>query len=698
MRFPPDYRERVYAGWIGKSAGVRFGAPVENWTYQEIRETLGELKTYLPLPAGKIFKPDDDTAFPMVIVKTILDFGPEVAASHFGETMLNYLSDQRGTLWWGGYGISTEHTAYLNLASGIPAPLSGSAELNGLSLAEQIGGQIFSDIWGLVVPNDVHGAARYGALAASISHDGNGILGGMFVAALASAAFSFKNPRQLVLDALAVIPSDSQYARVVHAMLDFHSNQVGTWHDAYHFLAREYGYDKYSGVVPIIPNAGVIVLALLYGDGDFSRTLRIGNMCGWDTDCNVGNLGAIMGVAVGLEGIGQEWRDPQQDELVLASVIGSANYTDLSSCSDTIADCGELVAGQKNSRSPYRYHFGHPGSTQGFRIGSDAAKTIQLLTVSADDGRQTFGGHTGLCAVIKKLGKKSQASFFVKTHCRIDELSANYYGATFSPKLYPGQTITASVFLPEGSADSFLVSLYYRDAHQGRRTQQMGVALIPGESTLLSWKLERLENALISEVGIVVHNIGNGLENGSVLLEHLHWEGGPDFYNDFSRERPEGGGISGWTAYRGYWRLEGGRAVGSGYEAGEQYTGSPQWRDYRLGGMLVPNLGSFHGIMARVQGTRRSYVFALTEGQSATLYKKEEGRLVAMGTAAFAWELGKPYTLSLSVQGSALVAGIGGEELIRVEDTEKPYSQGQVGLTYGGGCRTTFVWVDVQPL
>ena len=72
---PQNYREQVYAGWVGKCAGVRFGAPVENWTYKDIKNNLGELTSYLPLAPGKIFKPDDDTAFPMILVKAIQDHG-----------------------------------------------------------------------------------------------------------------------------------------------------------------------------------------------------------------------------------------------------------------------------------------------------------------------------------------------------------------------------------------------------------------------------------------------------------------------------------------------------------------------------------------------------------------------------------------------------------------------------------------------
>ncbi|MBC7811237.1 MAG: ADP-ribosylglycohydrolase family protein, partial [Burkholderiales bacterium] len=105
MTLPSDYNERVYAGWLGKVIGVRFGAPLENWTYEDIRDNLGELTGYLREDQGKIFKPDDDTAVPMVLVRALEDYGPNASVADMGETWLNYLGDQHGTLWWGGYGV-----------------------------------------------------------------------------------------------------------------------------------------------------------------------------------------------------------------------------------------------------------------------------------------------------------------------------------------------------------------------------------------------------------------------------------------------------------------------------------------------------------------------------------------------------------------------------------------------------------------
>ena len=46
-------------------------------------------------------------------------------------------------------------------------------------------------------------------------------------------------------------------------------------------------------------NNSAIVIGLLYGDGDFIQTVRISTECGFDTDCNAGNAGAILGAYLG---------------------------------------------------------------------------------------------------------------------------------------------------------------------------------------------------------------------------------------------------------------------------------------------------------------------------------------------------------------------------------------------------------------
>ena len=683
---PPDYEERVYAGWLGKCIGVRFGAPLEGWTYQEIRDNLGSVTRYLPLPPGVIFKPDDDTAMPMILIRALEDYGPGVTAAQMGEAWLNYLADQRGTLWWGGYGVSTEHTAYLNLAHGIPAPRSGSIPLNGAAVAEQIGGQIFSDIWGLVAPGNPALAAEYAAKASSVSHDRNGIYGGMFIAGLVSQAFSEAAPRQLVETGLSLIPIDSEYARVVRAVLDFHRQQPGDWHAAYHFIAENFGYERYPGVVHIIPNAGVVVMALLYGGGDFSRSIQIANMAGWDTDCNVGNVGAIMGVAVGLDGIPWHWREPMNDVLVTASIIGTRNLLDIPACADLFCALGRQIAGVPPDPARPRYHFTYPGATHGFRERGNRGQIIALRQIAHEQGG-------GLQATVRKLNKKGEVRLFVKTYLRPNELSANYYGASFSPKIYPGQQIRARLYLPADASTQLQASLYAWDDNHDRGYQGVGLPLQPGRWHDLSYQVPELHNACLSEVGVVLRNLGQPW-SGSFLLDSLDWHGPASYSNDFGLERPEYGAISQWTFLRGYWRWEDGAYHGSGPGINETYSGDITWRDYTFSVRLTPLVGDYHNINVRVQGALRSYAVGLAPGDRLALYKNANGYQRVL-SVPFTWTLGLAYEIAVTVQGSTLSVRVDGIPLMEWTDDETPYRHGQIGLSNFPGCHTRYENVQV---
>ncbi len=701
---PTDYQERVYAGWLGKCIGVRFGAPVENWTYQEIRDNLGPLEGYLAEPAGKIFKPDDDTSFPMILVRALEEVGhlDELTAQTFADTWLNDLGDHAGTLWWGGYGISTEHTAYDNLAHGIPAPRSGSSRQNGTMLAEQIGGQIFSDIWGLVFPNDPARSAIVAELASSVSHDGNGILGGRFIAAMVSHAFVETDPLGLIDAGLEQIPKESEYARVVRSVVAFHQQHPDDWHACYRFLDENFGYRHYPGEVPIIPNAGVVVMALAYGAGDFTRTLQVANMAGWDTDCNVGNVGTIMGVASGLAGIAPQWREPMNDLLITASLIGVRNALTIPQCADLICAQGRRFARQASrekpqqaSRDKSRIHFHYSGSTNNVHTRGIGGRIIDLRQVGEVAGRPA------LSATIRKLGKKGEVRIYTRTHYHTDELSSNYYGASFSPLIYPGQTVTAQLYLPVEAPDSIRAALYSYDEHHQRSHQARSLPLRPGNWHDLSFAIPELRNAALAEVGVVIRNTSEHLwSTGAFYLASLDWGGTPSYSSDFTRERADAGGISQWTRLRGYWRLQDGAYHGSGVGLCESYSGDIDWQDYTFEVRLVPLMGDHHNINVRVQGAQRSYALGLAPEGTLGLYKKASGTYHLLASQDFPWRPGVSYTLGLTACGRSLTARARAEDhacTLRWEDVEKPYLTGQIGLSSWYGSHTRFTEVRVGP-
>ncbi len=677
---PPDYRDRVYAGWLGKCIGVRMGQPVEGWTYKTIADNVGEINDFLPLPPGKVFKPDDDTAFPLVIIRALEDCGPHVTAEQMGETVLNYLADQRGTVWWGGYGVSTEHTAYLNLARGVPAPRSGSMALNGKALAEQIGGQIFSDIWGLVAPADPPLAAEYATRATSVTHDGEGINGGRFIAGLVSRAFTITDPVTLVESGLELIPVDSEYARVTRAVLDFYRRCSDDWRACYDFIARHFGYDRYPGVVHIIPNAGVVVMALLYSRGTFARAVQIATMAGWDTDCNAGNVGAIMGVAVGLGGIDAHFRSQMNDVLIGASLIGSRNLTHMPACADLFCRLGEQLAGNDVGSPLPRCHFDYPGSTCGFQAQCQQGELVGLGHAAG----QGLSGRGALRVAVRNQRKKGELRLFTRTYYRPAELSGNFYGASFSPLIYPGQTLTASLFIPPDTTAELLAAPFVWDDNHQISHQATGTLLTPGKWHTLTYTIPPLENALLSQAGVVVRPRSD-LWSGGCLLDSIDWRGPARFSCDFSREQAEYGAISQWTFHRGYWRLEDGAYHGSGADLSESYTGDIRWRDLTLSVDVRPLVGQHHNVLARVQGARRSYVVGLAPGNRLALYKNAGGyQLVA--EADCPWQHGRLYRLEVKAIGPDIMAAVDGRPLLHWRDQQMPYLHGQIGLSVSGGC------------
>src|SRR5215467_2069359 len=120
---------------------------------------------------------DDDVAGTFTFVRALEDYrlSPDLSAEEIGKAWLNYIVEERSILWWGGSGNSTEHTAWLNLKRGMPAPQSGSIATNGATVAEQIGAQIFIDGWAMVAPGQPKLAAELARKAGSVSHDGESV-------------------------------------------------------------------------------------------------------------------------------------------------------------------------------------------------------------------------------------------------------------------------------------------------------------------------------------------------------------------------------------------------------------------------------------------------------------------------------------------------------------------------------------------
>ena len=710
-----EYIRGIYAGWLAKIIGVRCGAPIEGWDYEKIRNIFGELDGY---PADyKQFAADDDTNGPVFLLRALEDggHGRNLTAQDVGEALLNYAPFEHGFFWWGGYGVSTEHTAYLNLFNGIPAPRSGSIAQNGKTMAEQIGGQIFIDAWGLVAPGDPDLAARLAGRAASVTHGGNGVYGGIFVAVCISYAFVEKDIPSIIKKGLSYLPPDCEYARAVRAVMDFHAGHPEDWRACYRFIKDNFGYDRYPGNCHIIPNISVMILGLLYGDGDFSKTLCITDMCGWDTDCNVGNVATIIGVRNGPEGIPYDkWRKPVDDLFICSSVIGSLNILDVPSCAAYTAKQAYALSGENIpdawktilTQRPDSCHFEFPGSTHSIRIRRDLLQDPGNQELESRLWNTDESAHTGarsLKFMAKPLRPAEKVLLYKKTYYQPQDFSDSRYDPSFSPLIYPGMTLHGSVMVPRyGMPEPFVsgvrARLYVHELHKNDRVESEPVVLKPGAWSELSWKIPAMDGALLDEMGVCFDVSGQMDLTG--FLDDLYADGAPDYTVDFAGETEEVWNglhreISQFTRLKGLQYLEDGKLHISCADFAESYTGRHDWGDYAATFGMTPQTGEHHYVNVRVQGAMRSYAAGfLPDGKLGLLKKQRHYRLLAQ--TDYPWEPGREYAVTVAAVGNRLSVRIDGVPCLAYTDCDDPFLTGSVGVSVENGSHTKYSFIKVR--
>ncbi|MCP4427739.1 MAG: ADP-ribosylglycohydrolase family protein, partial [Chloroflexi bacterium] len=443
MAIPSDYTERVYAGVLGKMIGVYLGRPFEGWTYERIMAKLGEIWYYVHEQCHvPLIVTDDDLAGTFTFLRALPDYGnsPDLTAAQIGQTWLNYIIEKRTILWWGGLGNSTEHTAYLRLKSGIEAPRSGSIALNGKVVAEQIGSQIFIDGWAMVAPGDPELAVDLARRAASVSHDGEAIYGAQVLASMEAQAFVESDINTLIDTALSFIPNDSIVARMIHDVREWQA-KYSDWRTVRQQIAACYGYDKYGGNCHIVPNHALIVMSLLCGEDDFQKTQMIVNTAGWDTDCNAGNVGCLMGIKNGLAGIeaGPDWRGPLADRLYLSAADAGRGITDAVLESYQIVNIGRALQGKAAlaPKNGARFHFELSGSVQGFRC-EDSPECRETVIIENAAGHSRSGSRS-LALRYRALARGRAGRVASPTFIPIEAIDMPGYALYASPTLYPGQ-------------------------------------------------------------------------------------------------------------------------------------------------------------------------------------------------------------------------------------------------------------------
>lgn len=313
-----QYRDKVYGCYMGKTIGGTLGAPFE--CYRGVYNIDFYVQdTSVPIP-------NDDVDLQLVWLRAVELEGRKIDSHILGEYWTTYIS---ASLCEYGAGKN-------NMKMGIHPPLSGA--MNNQN-KDSNGAWIRSEIWAALCPGNPSLAAKYAYEDSCVDHTGEGIYSAVFFAAIQSAAYFESDIFKLIDIGLSYIPQDCGVARAINVVLDCYKSKKDWKHARKAVLIAEPGsfgmiggywqgqdYDKtipLSDKYPVqqpepeIPagkpgydapsNVGLAIIGLVYGEGDFEKSVIIATNCGEDSDCTAGNLGALLGIILGKEKLPEKW-------------------------------------------------------------------------------------------------------------------------------------------------------------------------------------------------------------------------------------------------------------------------------------------------------------------------------------------------------------------------------------------------------
>ncbi len=283
-----EYRDKVFGCWTGKNIGGTLGAPMEG------KRELFDVSFYTQDLHGNPV-PNDDLDLQLAWLRAVETHGVyRINEKILGEQWLAHVTGP-----WNEYGV-----ARFNMANGILPPLSGLCGNDRWKNSN--GAWIRSELWACLFPGEPDEAAPLAWYDACVDHAEDGIYAEIFTAALESAAFIENDIRKLIAAALVRIPPECRIARSVKlAIAEFDAGH--DWQTARNRVVED---SRDLGWFQAPANVAFTIIGLLYGNGDFGKSVCTAVNCGDDTDCTGATCGAILGILKGRSGIPEKWIQP----------------------------------------------------------------------------------------------------------------------------------------------------------------------------------------------------------------------------------------------------------------------------------------------------------------------------------------------------------------------------------------------------
>ena len=307
--------DKMMGSWLGQMIGVAWTASTEFAATGKIMPT----SRFPAWSAGMITNAyeQDDVYVEIPFLDAMKENGAFCSPAYMGDKF----EDALFNLW------HANSAARKNLREGYSWYDAGHYLINGH--ADDIDWQIESDFLGAMYPGLVNEAAMRAYEIGHMICYGDGIYGGVFVTAMHSAAYTAESVEDIVDAGVSVIPTGTKFRDLMDDVVKAYKDGK-TWEEAWRIVedqcgtndkcveCREGAANQVMNIDAKV-NAAYIVIGLLWGKGDFAKTVEISCRCGQDSDCNPSSAASILGNFYGASGIAEIYKSKVDYDTTLFS-------------------------------------------------------------------------------------------------------------------------------------------------------------------------------------------------------------------------------------------------------------------------------------------------------------------------------------------------------------------------------------------
>jgi len=346
-----ELKDKISAFWLGQLVGNYYGLPFENkyvdepvpflvdriYTHaddESLELNRKDWRGYIPIFMNAVEGAfaDDDTDIEFVTLMAVEKYGLDITYPEITEMWKKHINRR---IW-----VANQSARNL-MKKGLIAPDTGRRENNKNWF--QIDPQLVNEIWSAFYPGMTKKAAERALWGARITNDDWGTHPTIAYGVIISAAFFEKDVNKLVQMAIEAVPNEGPYAEGIRDVVKWHKEN-DDWRDTRKLIHDKYyrykkgSYEAPVSVVSSLNNGLAGIMALLYGEGDFMKTVGIAVSAGYDCDNQAATCAAVVAVINGTECLPAEMVDDFNDQYVCFTRDDVPIATPISNIVDRITD------------------------------------------------------------------------------------------------------------------------------------------------------------------------------------------------------------------------------------------------------------------------------------------------------------------------------------------------------------------------